>query len=53
MAVAVATGAWFFLYNPTQAQRKSVVGVGPDGDNKLKGSKHRAAKMLEQEATEK
>lgn len=41
----VFIGWWFFGHNDRD-HRKNTIDVGPDGINKLKGSKHRAAQQL-------
>ena len=38
-------GWWFFVHEDRDA-RKETLNVGLDMDNKLKGSKHRAAQQL-------
>lgn len=37
---------WWFLGHNDRDHRKESIDVGPDGFNKLKGSKHRAAQQL-------
>ncbi|EPQ29056.1 uncharacterized protein PFL1_03345 [Pseudozyma flocculosa PF-1] len=38
---------WWFLGHDDRDHRKARIDVGPDADNKLKGSKHRAALQLQ------
>ncbi|PWY97168.1 hypothetical protein BCV70DRAFT_71011 [Testicularia cyperi] len=47
-SVALMAGfiGWWFLGHDDREHRKSNIGVGPDGINKLQGSKHRAAQQL-------
>lgn len=37
---------WWFFGHTDRDHRKERIDVGPDGFNKLKGSKHRAAQQL-------
>ncbi|PWN51214.1 hypothetical protein IE53DRAFT_386431 [Violaceomyces palustris] len=48
-SVALVLGfmGWWFFINPSRDHRKSIVNVGEDADNKLKGAKYRAAKQIE------
>lgn len=39
---------WWFLGHNNRDHRKETIDVGPDGINKLKGSKHRAAQQLKE-----
>lgn len=47
-SVAVMFGfiGWWFVGHNDREHRKETIDVGPDGFNKLKGSKHRAAQQL-------
>ncbi|KAN0060367.1 hypothetical protein ACQY0O_007696 [Thecaphora frezii] len=47
VAVMVAFIGWWFLGHEDRDHRKATIDVGPDADNKLKGSKHRAAIQLQ------
>ncbi|SPO21332.1 uncharacterized protein UTRI_00809 [Ustilago trichophora] len=46
VAVMVGFIGWWFFGHTDRDHRKERIDVGPDGFNKLKGSKHRAAQQL-------
>ncbi|SNX84119.1 uncharacterized protein MEPE_02827 [Melanopsichium pennsylvanicum] len=46
VAVMIGFIGWWFLGHTDRDHRKERIDVGPDGFNKLKGSKHRAAQQL-------
>lgn len=48
VALMLAFIGWWFVGHNDRDHRKDTIDVGPDGINKLKGSKHRAAQQLKE-----